>query len=169
MSDIAREWTERARKAQEAISELGAGPPASRLADDDRELTAEARRVAVVLRDWPSADARRYAARLLAELADRLDDLTPKASVWAFCKRCEQGTASVPCPRDAEHLACSVCGRCPPCDGDLPAEEETVAAAALEPPGPGVRCHGCGALPDEQHDEGCPERDPGPVWSGDGE
>ncbi len=46
---------------------------------------------------------------------------------------------------------------------------DTVAAAALEQPGPGVRCHGCGALPDEQHDENCPERDPGPVWPGGGE
>ena len=35
-----------------------------------------------------------------------------------------------------------------------------------DPPGPGVRCRGCGALPDEQHREECPERDPGPVWPG---
>jgi hypothetical protein len=35
-----------------------------------------------------------------------------------------------------------------------------------DPPGPGVRCRSCGALPDEQHREECPERDPGPVWPG---
>lgn len=32
---------------------------------------------------------------------------------------------------------------------------------------PGLNCQSCGMLPDQQHDEGCPEGDPGgPVWPG---
>ena len=67
---------------------------------------------------------------------------------------------------------------------DSPADARAVAAACIEAaeamerlaeegevlvgeaPGPGVRCQGCGALPDEQCGEECPERDPGPVWPG---
>lgn len=71
MTDIAREWAERARKAQEAVNELGAGPPASRLADDDRELIARAREAAGVL-FRRADDLDRLAAGLLKELADRL-------------------------------------------------------------------------------------------------
>ena len=46
-------------------------------------------------------------------------DGTPRAIVLAWCKRCEQGTASVPCPR-CDGPACAGCGRCPPCDGPVP-------------------------------------------------
>lgn len=32
---------------------------------------------------------------------------------------------------------------------------------------PGLNCQSCGMLPDQQHDEGCPEGDTGgPVWPG---
>ena len=47
MSDTAREWAERAGKAQEAVSELGAGPPAA-LDDTDRRMIAKAREVAAL-------------------------------------------------------------------------------------------------------------------------
>jgi hypothetical protein len=46
MSDTAREWAERARKAQEAVNALGAGPPASRITDADRRLVTRARELA---------------------------------------------------------------------------------------------------------------------------
>ena len=49
------------------------------------------------------------------------DDDTPKAAAWAFCKRCVRGTLSIPCPC-CDGPACAGCGRCPPCDGDLPDE-----------------------------------------------
>ena len=51
-------------------------------------------------------------------------DTAPEAPVWAWCKRCEHGTRSIPCPNSDDHAACANCGRCPPCDGDLPGEEE---------------------------------------------
>ena len=140
----------------------------------DEELTAEARRVAAVLRDWPSAEAMAYAAGLLRDLADRLDaipdamtevaamlavnygrerdvgSLGPDDEVrrrireerllifdrlialaaasgglrrldTAFCKQCRRTTPSdpEPCPLCGGPL-CSGCGRCPPCDGDIP-------------------------------------------------
>ena len=47
----------------------------------------------------------------------------PKAETWDFCRRCVAGTGSVPCPR-CGGPSCSVCRRCPPCDGDLPGEED---------------------------------------------
>ena len=142
---------------------------------NDQELAAEARRVAAVLRDWPSADAMAYAAGLLRDLADRLDaipdamtevavmlagnyererdagNLAPDHEVrrrireerllicdrlialaaagvgglrrldTAFCKQCRRTTPSdpEPCPLCGGPL-CSGCGRCPPCDGDIP-------------------------------------------------
>jgi hypothetical protein len=119
MSDMAREWADRAGKAQEAVSALGAGPPASRLADDDRELAARAREVGARLRRRPG-DLDRLAGVLLARMADRLDG---HAAAYAFCKRCEAATASVPCPRCGAP-ACAGCGRCPPCDGPVPDGEE---------------------------------------------
>ena len=39
------------------------------------------------------------------------------AEVWAWCKKCEAGTASVKGP--CGHPVCAVCGRCPPCDGPV--------------------------------------------------
>jgi hypothetical protein len=41
----AGEWAERARKAQEAVNELGAGPP-GRLTGHERRIIADARRLA---------------------------------------------------------------------------------------------------------------------------
>jgi hypothetical protein len=67
MSDTAREWAERARKAQEAVNALGAGPPASRLADDDQELAARARQLAED--GVRSAEAQALARELLRQLA----------------------------------------------------------------------------------------------------
>ncbi len=64
------------------------------------------------------------AQHLLAELADALDrHSAPEVIVLAWCKRCERGTVSVPCP-GCGGPACAGCGRCPPCDGDLPDEED---------------------------------------------
>ena len=120
MTDTASEWADRARKMQEAVNKLGAGPPASRLADDDRELAARAREVALQLRRR-AGDLDRLAGALLIQLAARLDP--PKVTVLAFCERCQDGTASASCPR-CGGPACAGCGRCPPCDGDMPAEEE---------------------------------------------
>jgi hypothetical protein len=48
MTDIAREWADRAGKAQEAVNELGAGPP-GRLTDSDRRTVARARELTEVL------------------------------------------------------------------------------------------------------------------------
>lgn len=87
---------------------------------NDEELVARAREVGDRMRRRPG-DLDRLAGALLAELADRVDP--PKAAVYAFCRRCESGTASVPCPA-CDGPACAGCGRCPPCDGDLPDEGE---------------------------------------------
>jgi hypothetical protein len=88
----------------------------------DEELIAEARRVGYLLRRC-SGDVDRLAGALLAELADRLDGRAPEVIVRAWCKRCRHATMSVPCP-ECDGPACAGCGRCPPCDGDLPDEEE---------------------------------------------
>jgi hypothetical protein len=105
----------------------------------DRDLIARARRLAAAatqdeLREHTGetdtalayACAFGEARHLLGELADRLDPPAPvpiaTAVVVAWCKGCERGTASVPCPR-CDGLACAGCGRCPPCDGPVPDEE----------------------------------------------
>ena len=96
---------------------------------NNEELIAEARRVGAELRAHaafaPAGDLDRLAAELLRQMADRLG-AAPEVLVVAWCKRCERGTASVPCPA-CDGPACAGCGRCPPCDGDLPAEEENDA------------------------------------------
>ena len=47
----------------------------------------------------------------------------PEVIVRAWCKQCEASTASLPCEL-CGGPSCADCGRCPPCDGDLPGEEE---------------------------------------------
>ena len=91
---------------------------------NDEELIAEARRVARML-SGSRSDLGRLAAELMRQVADLAEAraAAPDAIVLAWCKRCEQGTASISCPK-CDGPACAGCGRCPPCDGDLPAEEE---------------------------------------------
>ena len=100
---------------------------------NDEELIAKARQVGAELRGR-HGDFDRFAGWLLEWMADRLvtagaagagvpQDAAPEVIVRAWCKRCEHGTASIPCPR-CDGPACAGCGRCPPCDGDLPAEED---------------------------------------------
>ena len=141
MTDF-REAADRARKAQEAVNELGAGPPGTRLTDGDRRLIACAREMPPdvtmdALRRVTGYDAGAsdelvksaaigIAGVLLAELADRLERLggpAPETIVRAWCKGCGRGTASVPCEL-CGGPSCANCGRCPDCDGDLPAGEE---------------------------------------------
>ena len=55
-------------------------------------------------------------------MAEPQDD-APEVIVRAWCKGCEHGTLSVPCP-GCDGPACAGCGRCPPCDGPVPDEEE---------------------------------------------
>lgn len=88
----------------------------------DEELIARARQLATD--GVRSAEAQALARELLRQLADLAEARAPAAQTWALCRRCRRGTASVPCPR-CGGPACANCKRCPPCDGDLPAEEET--------------------------------------------
>lgn len=60
-----------------------------------------------------------YAAQVTSDLAGP----DPEDGLLAGCGRCRAATRSVPCPR-CGGPACAVCGRCPPCDGDLPDDEE---------------------------------------------
>ena len=93
---------------------------------NNEELIAEARRVGAELRAHaafaPAGDLDRLAAELLRQMADRLG-AAPEVIVRAWCNGCEHGTASIACLR-CGGPACAGCGRCPPCDGDLPAGEE---------------------------------------------
>ncbi len=73
MSGIS-EWAARARKAQAAVDELGAGPPAARLTESDWQLVARAREIGPALRA-SSSDRDRLAGWLLAGLADLAERL----------------------------------------------------------------------------------------------
>ena len=84
---------------------------------NDQELAARARQLAED--GVRSAEARALARELLRQLPDRLEF----HAAWSGCGRCDRDTAPVPCPR-CGGPACAVCGRCPPCDGPVPDEEE---------------------------------------------
>lgn len=139
---------------------------------NDEELAARARQLAED--GVRSAEAQALARELLRQLADRLDG--PKAEGYAFCERCQDGTASVPCPR-CGGPACAGCGRCPPCDGPVPDEEEPAAVIPACPrckteaphiawtgadedydgPRDVWQCAGCG------HEWSTPREDPPPI------
>ena len=109
---------------------------------NDQELTAEARRVAAELRRRPGdRELIRYAAGLLAAAAGRLAIHGPTVSGSPFrCPaaaqpgRCGDHHASgvTNCTREAGHDGAHHNGSgltwgssdAPPCDGDLPGEEE---------------------------------------------
>lgn len=92
----------------------------------DEELIAEARRLSPAYRHGGNVRDK-HVGWVLLEMADRLEARpAPQAETWAFCKRCRAGTASVQCP-ECGGPACAVCGRCPPCHGDLPGEEDSEA------------------------------------------
>ena len=68
-----------------------------------------------------------YAPEAVAAALDEMDrqaagERPGDASAW--CGRCRRTTLSTPCPR-CGGPACARCGRCPPCDGPVPDEEET--------------------------------------------
>ena len=93
---------------------------------NDEELIAEARRVAARLRLRAGA-LDRLAAEVLKQMADRLGEsvttIAPEVIGPAWCKGCDHATLSEPCPK-CGNPACAKCGRCPWCDGPVPAEEE---------------------------------------------
>jgi hypothetical protein len=75
-----------------------------------------------------------------------------------WCKRCVRTTLSVPCPC-CDGPACAGCGRCPPCDGDLPEGRGIVTPHGIAELLPAdwaafQRDGGDGPVPDEEEDDG---------------
>jgi hypothetical protein len=158
---------------------------------NDEELTARARQLA---KDGiRSAEAQALAQELLRQLADRLDGHAEidrqEAIAASWHQRQAEGRSDLEscaaCPDHRPVLDsdlgwyCAGCGRCPPCDGDLPGEEESPCDAHCGYVSSGQDllehmlwehrpCTECGAVPigvsSVTHEPGCPRLRPGYVY-----
>jgi hypothetical protein len=122
LSGFDRRAIARARALADAWTADSLRPITGRGAEDDGDL----------VRTEALGIARKLLGDLLAIIdrgdghaaAQAAEDGAPEVIVRAWCKGCRHAALSVPCPR-CGGPACAGCGRCPPCDGPVPDEEET--------------------------------------------